>query len=304
MKTNALSSLLALALATAFLASCDVIEAPYRTESNRVETRDTLRTDTVQVPVQQYVLLEDFTGFLCGNCPAAGDILKELHHERPVQLVPLKIHVGPLATPNSRQPYEYRTPTGNEIDARFNVSPGGIPRGMVDRREFGGSLVLNKENWRAAVEARLNESPQAMIRLHAMYDEQARKIDVQARYEALAAGDLRHRLALFVVEDSIVSVQVDYRRSPSLINPYTHNSTLRGAINGSFGEPLRDILSDRFRTRADNSLPAGTVDYVGYRYDAPAEWKLKNCQIVAVLYDESGAVIQSMQAPIRPGVIQ
>mgnify|MGYP005856277559 CR=1 FL=1 len=281
---------------------CDIVEAPYRTGTSRVEVRDSLRTDTIQLPVRQYVLLEDFTGFRCGNCPAAGDVLKALHEAHPEALIPLKVHVGPLATPTTRLPYEYRNQTGNDIDNRFNISGGGIPKGMVNRRDFGGSVVLTASNWPAALQAELQRPPKAMLRLHGLFDTEKSLMDVQIRYEALAQGDLNQRLAVYLVEDSLVSVQEDYRGGRGLIRPYVHNYTLRGSFNGAFGEELRQVLNARYRTPQD-LIPAGTIDYVGFRQAANPDWRLGHVWVIALLLEPSGEVVQVAQARLLPATL-
>ncbi len=278
---------------------CDVIEAPYRTGTSRVEVRDSLRTDTVRVAVRQYVLVEDFTGFRCGNCPAAGEVLKDLYTAHPEAVIPLKIHVGPLATPTTRLPFEYRSQTGNDIDNRYNISGGGIPKGMINRREFGGGIVLSAGNWPGAVESALQRTPTALLRAHGLYDEAKGLIDVQVRYEALSEGDLRQRLAVYIVEDSLVGVQEDYRPGRGLINPFVHDQTLRGSFNGAFGEELRDVLNARYRG-PENRIAAGTVDYVGFRQAANPEWRLRHVWCIALLLAPSGEVVQVTRTRLRP----
>ena len=301
--------LLALSVSVLFFStSCDEVEKPYRTLSNRVESVDSLRTDTMNVPVRQFVLLEDFTGFKCGWCPSAGRIVDAIYVANPEAVIPIKIHVGALAEPSTEHPEDYRSDVGNALDAQYNISAGGIPKGLVNRKEYNGGMLLAKDNFRAATDVQMGKTPTAMLRTHALFDPTTRQIDVQTRIEILTTGNLKHQLAIYIVEDSIVGTQKEYSKpipKGGYFDPYYHNHTLRGSMNGPFGEPLRSSLPTRLTSGSSDEIAAGTVGFVSYKSQAKPEWNLVNCHIIAVLTDPgTGEVIQSFKADLQPGTIK
>ena len=110
------------------------------------------------------VLLEEFTGHLCVNCPEATKLSHDLKQIYGEQLVLLAIHAGELAEP-SASPYDndFRTTAGTNIYNHF--SPIGVPTGMVNRAEYGGGVVLFKDNWEPAIKALIEQPMQADIEI-------------------------------------------------------------------------------------------------------------------------------------------
>ncbi|MEN8225882.1 MAG: Omp28-related outer membrane protein [Bacteroidota bacterium] len=115
-------------------------------------------TKSVVKQSSKVVLLEEFTGHLCVNCPEATKLSHDLKQTYGEQLLLLAIHAGDLAEP-SGSPYEndLRTTAGTTIYNHF--APVGVPTGMVNRTEFGGGVVLFKDSWEPAIQA-LTEQPQ------------------------------------------------------------------------------------------------------------------------------------------------
>ena len=124
--------------------SCDKVESPYR---EPVTVNDFCKTGIEDSVVHRKVLAEDYTGHLCGNCPAAGvylnDTLKELYNHC---LVVISVHAGFFATfcPNGfacpgNQPAgafttDFNTTVGSDWNTFFGIT--GNPKGMIDRIGF------------------------------------------------------------------------------------------------------------------------------------------------------------------------
>ncbi|NQT77108.1 MAG: Omp28-related outer membrane protein [Bacteroidetes bacterium] len=110
------------------------------------------------------VLLEEFTGHICVNCPEATLQAHFLQHSFEGKLILVSIHAGDLATPGAA-PYDanFTTGPGNEI---FNYyEPVGVPTGMVNRADYQGSTVLFKDSWEPAIQELLNLPQQASIEI-------------------------------------------------------------------------------------------------------------------------------------------
>ena len=95
------------------------------------------------------VLVEDYTGHKCGNCPAAADTLKYLTKKYPGQVIALAIHAGFFANINTTTyPTDFRNSTGTAYDNQFGVSLAGNPNGLINRAGFGtGGFIKAYSTW-------------------------------------------------------------------------------------------------------------------------------------------------------------
>jgi hypothetical protein len=107
--------LVAVLLAT----GCDVISPPYTEESPA-------DTGTAGAFVQK-VLLEDYTGFRCGNCPEAHERAQELQARYPGRVILMSVHAGFFARP-----------AAPAVHVRFSANPVANRAGRVLRHQPGG----------------------------------------------------------------------------------------------------------------------------------------------------------------------
>jgi thiol-disulfide isomerase/thioredoxin len=129
------------------LSSCDQIKPPYEQTNNQPID-----------PTTKNVLLEEYTGFRCGNCPAAAEESHRIKAKYGNKVVVLAIHVGQLAMPVPQHKYDFRTSIGNTLDEFYKIgSVLGTPNGLIDRSPYNSNPVLDYHTWEAAVIARTNE---------------------------------------------------------------------------------------------------------------------------------------------------
>lgn len=280
----------------AFLSGCDDIEEPYRRPAGSVgASADTLRTDTLDASATQNVLLEDFTGFLCGWCPDAGRTADTLAADFPGQVHVIKIHATALATPMTAVEMwskDMRSETGDAIASRYAIS--AIPVGMVNRADFGGKVLHDAANWRNLVTNELERQPAAQLRVHPLFNPESENgpvLDIQFQIDCLESLSSDASVALYILEDSIIAPQRDYIIDTVFIE-YAHNKTLRGAVNGAFGLPLSQYYRQNLSDFADENgiFPEGSKLILNVQYlDWNPEWVPKNCKIVAVLHNQGAS---------------
>ncbi len=262
-------SLLALALL-----SCDVIapEDALQTRPNNPQNPD---PDTQK---QRVVLVEDFTGHQCGNCPQAGKVAKELPQVFGNQVVVVAIHCGFFARTNSSGKYstDFTSPHGNDIDAFFGASQAGLPKGMVNRMDFAGSKLLGHTSWAGKVQELLAEPMEASVVLSANFDATSREVAASASVTFLKSLSGDFGLVLALTEDGIVTWQKDYSLENQDIPDYTHNHVFRAVINGNWqGEDL-----------TSNPLNGTTIKKQA-KYTLSARWKEENIHLIGYIYDKS-----------------
>lgn len=281
-------------LASFSLVSCDVIEAPY-TEGNGL--------DTAICPPQNFVanqnhtrkiLLEDYTGHTCGNCPDAAETAQNLKNTYGDQIVILAVHVGFFAEPYPANPddeylTDFRTMVGNDLDDEFGLSAAGLPRGMVNRKESSGSPVLAHTAWASVVQGIVNNAPEADVQILTKYDEETRTACADVNVELLNSFSDELKVCVFLTEDSIVDWQKDYGASPSDIPDYVHRHALRASFNGTWGTSF-------------GTAPYSSGDANIFRYSLVLDeaWDENHCGIVAFVYNASSLeVIQAEETHLE-----
>ncbi len=282
---NLISLLLLIAIV---LNSCDIIEAPYRKDKQSGNGN----------PAEQFqgILLEDFTGHTCVNCPDAHRIAKSIQEKYPKQLVILSIHVGSFAEPTKDHPYDFRTATGNVIGDFFNATNAPLPVGMVNRAMKGNTRLLQRFDWETEVMKFVDKKPSLAIKIIPQYNNDKKEITVDAEIEYFDDGSINHHLILFISEDSIIS----YQKGKPDKDDYVHNHVLRGSITNPWGDKLET-----------QQIKKGDIIKKQYKYTIPKEhstkglmyyWRPEKLNIVAVVHDfePSFNVLNAVEKPLIP----
>ena len=88
------------------------------------------------------VLIEEFTGVRCVNCPDGSEAIETLLNIHGEQLVAVSIHSsGSFSVPNDENAYDFRTTEGDNI-LSFLGEPIGYPTAVVNRKKFPDEFDL------------------------------------------------------------------------------------------------------------------------------------------------------------------
>ncbi len=278
---NTLRSVLAIG-ALLFLTRCDKIGNPYP-KSNAVAAECSSEEILPVTEAPKRILLEDYTGHTCGNCPGAAVTAKELEEAYPEQVIVIAVHAGGFADyyPTSSKFYtDHTCETGVTWDEDFGISDNGNPNGMINREGPDGAKFLGPGEWNAEITKRLNDESQMEIHLVGSITD---SICAQAFVQPLVAFDGSENLALnlVIIEDSIVDWQRNYAPPqgdasyPTADVPdYVHNHTLRTSLNGAFGTDIDlsetdtdAFLSLGYKAAIDSTWNPNTLSLVGFVYD-------------------------------------
>jgi len=258
----------------ALIPSCDIVEEPYLVPVGSSDTNTTGEN-------VRKVLLEDYTGQKCPNCPEAAEIatsLKEIYGE---QVVVVALHAGFYSVPEETGNFtaDYRTVEGSELNSYFAFP--AYPMGMVNRTSFSGSTILLKDSWEGAVAAQLELDVQAGIIITNSYNSSSRKLDCTLETEFVNDMEGTYNLCVFIIESGIVSPQ---QTESGVVMDYVHNHMLRTSMNGTWGEPVG----------TDGSATGGVKVTNNYSFTLPDEWNAENCAVVAFVYNS--ATLEVVQA--------
>jgi len=261
--------------------ACDIIDNPF--PKKRVATFvDTVGLDSIAALQAEpsnlkKVLLEDFTGHQCGNCPRAHEDAAALAAQYGDRLIIVGMHIGFFARTNTTGKYtvDYKTEAGTAYGNEWGIDALGLPQGMVDRVPLtGANPAITRGSWPTQIAARIQKSPAAGIKVTKTYNHNTRKLNLRVATKALAAMPENVGLFVWITEDSLISWQKDYLLTPPADNIefYTHRHVMRLALNETWGDDLGNIKTGATKTKY-------------YGYTVPAEWNDKHLHAVIALYN-------------------
>ena len=257
-------------LAAMLLASCNYIDEPFQNGG----VINPPPTDTVI----RKVLVEDFTGHRCKNCPKASKAIEEINTVLPGRMVAVALHAGPsnfTAPDPPVYPTEFRTAEGNALASFFNVS--FQPAGMVSRTDYTGSGVGHLKlytGWAADVSQLSSLEPAFQIKMPLTYNAASRTLSGEVQSIALVAYPNAVHLSLVLCESSIVAPQL---LPDDTVDPiYVHNNVFRESLNTAFGELLWTSGANTGDTLSTAISQVLSNDYVA-----------ENCKLVAFIYNSA-----------------
>lgn len=212
---------------------------------------------------KRVVLLEDFTGQRCVNCPKAIDVIEQLQNLYGEDVVvAVSIHGGPLGFAGNANAIGLSTATGDEYYSYWNMEYQ--PVGLVNRQG-----PLNYPEWSAAVREELLKP--AKISLSGKAEKNGNNIDILV-HAIGTDGTTQGKMSIWLLEDSITALQL----MPDGVadHNYVHNHVLRIAINGSWGDDF--YVEEGQTVKKELSLP---IDIL---------WNPRQLSIVAFVYNDSG----------------
>ncbi len=215
------------------------------------------------------VLIEDFTGQMCSNCPTAIEVIDSLQAELgDTSVIAVGIHSGPFGFAGNDKYRGFMTDLGNTYYNYWNIQ--SQPMGVIDR--LG---TVSYQMWKTTVYKRLSQ--EAPLNLYLLTDFDADTRNLHIGVAAVGTnGNTTGKLQVWLVEDSLVEIQ----RLPNggIDFQYTHNHVFRDAVNGDWG--------------TDISVVEGKQVEQTFSYTLPEEWVAENVSVVAFVYKNDGTGVQ------------
>ncbi len=187
-------------------------------------------------PAYRNVVIEEFTGVHCGNCPRGHKITADLVKDNPGRVFAIGIHSGFFANPGLGYP-DLRTPVGDSIAKMAQSTPSA----SASRSHIPWGMGVDDMAKKTAV--LLTETSKVNVAVRASVDFATRTIttEVELYYTADYSGAVNY-LTVALTQDEILGGQSDYGN----FNPdnwrdgyYRHNHVLRQYITpGVYGEAI------------------------------------------------------------------
>ncbi len=254
------------------LAACDIVDQPIPPQEAGGNNGDG--------PVPRRVLLEDFTGHRCNNCPQAtntGLQLQQLYGDR---VVLVGVHAGPSnfvapinPSPDGSYTTDFRTEAGNIYAQTYGVT--FLPVGMISRRTINGSQLHSHNAWPERVATIIDEEAAMDMWFSIIsHDNNAGTISAQLKVAVLQPITGVHNVTIYLTEDHVVDWQLNSAVTPPDVPDYDHRHVLRANLNGTWGAELIGT----------SAAVGDTLTYEVESFAIANTWNIANCSLVAYVY--------------------
>lgn len=228
------------------------------------------------------VLIKDFTGARCVNCPAAAEAAHELQHRLGEDYVIIMgVHAGSMAQPAGQFP-NFLTNEGTEW---YNDHDSN-PLFAVDHVALTEGNTLYAEQIDTPVADALTEPKTFEVSIANEYDEANRQLSVASEVKALEEVEGDFYVTVCLVEDSIVGWQIE----PSGVNrEYVFRNVFRGTLNGTDGESV-----------GDGTFNANDDVLLNHRMTLDTTFNADQCYILTYIYEKTdGKIMQTAVKKIK-----
>lgn len=239
----------------------------------------------VLTPQNKRVLIEEFSGVRCVQCPAGSLEIQNLQAIYGERLVAVSIHAGSLAAPYNQSQFDLRTEEGEDL-LNFLGIPEGFPTGVINRKLFPGQPDLQLETavaWAGHIASEMEETAPVALEIDHTWNLPDRRLTMRIFTQAFENIDQALKLSVFITESKIIDTQIV--PGDGIIDDYEHNHVLRKSLTAFDGDRIAD------------TLPAGELIAKEFNFTLPANWKAEDCHLIAFVHlaGNDKAVLQAAE---------
>ena len=208
--------------------------------------------DGSEINFVKRVLIEDYTGTWCGNCPRVAHAI-DLAKEQSDKIVSVAIHrASSNPADGSYDPYNFDS---SELETYLGMS--GYPKALLNRMTRWQPLEQN--NIPQVINLTQGENPKLGIAMTSEITPSAINLDVNVKFSKDFSG---LNLVVYILENGLLHNQVNYTTfyggAPYLDN-FQHDHTLRTSLTPLFGLPLATSVTSVGNTFTQSfSIPIPT----------------------------------------------
>lgn len=233
------------------------------------------------------VLVEEFTGVRCVNCPDGSAKIADLIDTYGDKIVAVSIHGGIFADPFPESTIDFRTDDGTSLLSYLNApnsAPVGYPAAVINRKWFQGEqdrmVFLN--SWAGYISTELQEAPEVRIDLSKNYNPTTRTITADVSLFFFEEIPNNVNITALITEDNITNVQDS---NDGKIQDYKHKHVLRDVITNDYRGDL-----------VGTNIAANSTSNFQYTYTLPDGWKEDDCHLVVFVSRNDGGTLNVLQA--------
>jgi len=225
--------------------------------------------------IERKVIIEEFTGVTCVNCPQGSAEIENLLAIYGENLIAVSIHAGFFAEPDPvRNSVDFRTPSGDALIS-FLGEPQGYPSAVIDRKFHNGNTSLQESQgtWAGIIDQELKRASSLSLLMDVDYDVESRRLELDVSGIYTDDIDRALQISVLLTENDVVEPQFT---PEGWVSDYKHKHVLRAYLTGATG----DRLAESAETGDDFSN--------SYSYTIPAEFDRDKMEVIAMVHLSGG----------------
>lgn len=229
----------------------------------------------IEAPQNRNVLIEEYTGVKCPNCPDGHQYIKGYESQYPNQIIAIGYYPFNQGQANPIEGLtiqDFRTTKATDLGNSFFGGIPFLPSACIDRTPFtGGAYLSDRNQWAGKVADRINVATPVNMYISSSYDDATREAVIKVKAAFTQDVTKKMTLSVSIVENNIIDAQ-EY---PTYIDSfYVHTHVMRDILTQTYGTPVLDSM-----TKKD----AGRVYERTFKYTINAAWKPENCKVIAFM---------------------
>lgn len=230
---------------------------------------------------QKGILLEDYTGHKCTQCPAAATIAIGLEENTSLNVIVASIHAssdGAFQSTDNLFTNDYQTQAGDTYVSQMSGFVGN-PQGMINRNNesFDGTVWYYPANWENAINNELSNSLNANIQLQYNYYPGTNGLYVHTETSFLNTMTGNYHLMIYLIRNDVVSPQK--LNNGDIDTNYHHHAILSDNLNGTWGSLQIDSIAYQ-----------DSIIYNNFTYKLPnpltdSTYKIDNLSLITYLFN-------------------
>lgn len=261
------------------VSSCKEVGPEINLGKNQNAVSDTTYVESpIATPEARVVLIEEFTGVRCPNCPQGHAITASIKAGNPDKVVSISLHpINSLGAPYSFSVQDFRSQKAQTL-FDYLGQIGLEPAAGIDRTVFSGEtkILLDKSKWANYTTQQLSTTTPVNIAIDKTLDTTNNELTVAVELHYTSAVTETNKLTVVLTESDMVTAQLD------------------GAIIDTFyvhKDVMRDFISDTQGDLLNTTLEAGRVIRKVYKKTLDAAWKPENMHIVAYVHESQNSKV-------------
>lgn len=257
-----------------FTISCDKVENPvvkcgdidWTLFPDGGESDYTYPTFSQNTNTIKNVLVEDYTGHTCTNCPAAAAIAKGLEDANNGRVIVVSLHASDNGLFQAVEPPEFNNDFTTEAGTAYcNDMEGflGNPMGTVNRisEGLGNTVWYLDSDWANATNSALQGNLKANIQLQYNYYPSTNGLLIHTETEFLESVSENYDIIVYVIRETVVGPQK--LNTGATDHEYHHHNVLTDNVNCTWGSTVNSTdaaAGDKFYNDFSYKIPDATED--------------------------------------------
>ncbi|RYD58349.1 MAG: Omp28-related outer membrane protein [Sphingobacteriales bacterium] len=278
-------SLLAGLAGIVLMTSCEE-KGPIIELEPREPAEDTTYVGTVGTVQPKKILIEEFTGATCPNCPDAQVMLNNFSAQNPGRLAIMAVHVLNVSQtrPVKGAKYDFRTQDGTDAATTYYGAINNLPNAGIDRtKSLAGDMQQPTGAWGKSIEDRLKLSATVNLDVASTYNAQTRMATIEVKIAYNKAMEGQQFLSLALVEDGMIDKQ---DKTGVVVEDYVFNHVLRDYITSPVGVAYL----------GSTTKEAGRVYIRRFKYKVEDARVAEKCHLIAFVHSNNGENKEVLQA--------